>query len=767
MTYHNIPDELKSLPQWVTWKTVVRNGKKTKVPYQPRPGKKRLADSTNPETWGTFTEATSLIDFNPSAFDGIGFVFTRNDPYIGFDIDDTNREEFNSLIDTMDSYTEISPSGDGLHIIGRGSLPVDNSGKHPQGLGIFQHSRYFTMTGNVLDGAIRPVRDVQPVIDTHWDAWFTKTSPEPSFVSTEPGYYDEPPPVWTGGDDEIIEKLHNESNPSKFLALWAGDTIDYDNDDSAADLALCSKIAFYTQDPEQISRIFARSGLMRDKWNRADYQHATITKALQRSETYTPEPGVIPFDANGSTPRLLPRTDTGNAERLAKRFSGDIHYCHQWDTWLIWDGTRFRRDDSGEIFRKAKIVVRSIYDEAKTVTNEKLREAITNHAKQSEALSRIKAMIDLARHEPSIAVSSDDLDSHPNLLNIANGVLDLSTGNLLPHDPKYLFTRKAPVTFDPDAICPAWITFLNRIMDNNGDLIAFIQRAIGYSMTASVAEQAMFILHGNGQNGKSTLLNTIDHILGDYRQTIPVERLMMKYGDNGIANDLARLPGVRFARSSETTEGKRLDEAMVKVLTSDDPIPVRMLHKEFFDLKPQFKIWMATNHKPTIRGTDKGIWRRMRLIPFSVQIPDEERDMTLDHKLRAEASGILNWMIAGCLAWQQHGLSTPPNVTSATSEYRADMDVFGRFVEECCTIAPETFDLASNLYATYRAWCNENGEYQMTKTAFGRKLSELGFYQKQHHLGTKGRSWIGIAVSSDANIATNSRISIFPTHSWG
>ena len=367
-------------------------------------------------------------------------------------------------------------------------------------------------------------------------------------------------------------------------------------------------------------------------------------------------------------PKRYHLTDMGNGYRFAAKHGNDLRYCHPWKTWLVWDGTRWAKDSDGEIVRRAKDTVKSIYAEASHAQDSSDRRNIANHARRSEANSRLEAMIKQAQSE--LPVLPDELDSDPWLLNVKNGTLDLRTGELRPHNREDMITKFIPVTYDPDAQAPIWHGFLRRILNNNDNLVTFVQRAIGYSLTGDVSEQVFFMLYGTGANGKSVFLETVQSILGeDYAKSTPTSTIMIKNGSQN-SNDLARLAGVRFVTVNEVEDGQNLAESLMKQLTGNDTITARFLYAEHFDYKPQFKLFIRANHKPVIKNTDEGIWRRIRLIPFTVTIPEEERDKRLLQKLKDELPGILAWAVEGCLEWQQYGLGMPEEVKQAVKEYR-------------------------------------------------------------------------------------------------
>lgn len=444
------------------------------------------------------------------------------------------------------------------------------------------------------------------------------------------------------------------------------------------------------------------------------------------------------------SPDRFNQTDLGNAERLAHDHRNDLRYCHQWSKWLHWDGARFAVDDVGRVIELAKQSVRSIYHEAANTEDDQARTALVKHARSSEKWQRIQAMIQKAQSEPGIPVRPDDLDRDPWLLACKNGTIDLRTGKLLESNRAHLITKVAPVAYDPAADCPVFLEFLDQIMNGDAELIDFLQRAIGYSLTGTTVERVVFILWGTGKNGKSTLLELLRTIFGDYAMRTPTETLMVRRGSE-IPNDIARLKGVRFVSASESEEGQRLAEARIKDITGGDMISARFMRGEFFDFLPSFKLWLATNHKPVIRGTDNAIWDRIKLIPFRVRIPDSKQDKHLREKLAAEAPGILAWAVQGCLAWQRDGLGDPVKVREATKGYRAEMDVLGSFIEECCVVAEHCRATAAQLYAAYSRWCEDAGERSITKTAMGKQLTERGFDSAQVG-ATRARTWFGIGL---------------------
>lgn len=434
------------------------------------------------------------------------------------------------------------------------------------------------------------------------------------------------------------------------------------------------------------------------------------------------------------------RTDIGNAERMLDRHGAELRYVPAWKSWLVWDGRRWARDETLEVHRRAKDSVRSMWAELNTIDDAKERGAWAQHAVQSESDGKIRATISRAAAEPGVAVAPNDLDADPWLLTVMNGTLDLRTGQLAPHSRDTLATKLVPIAFDAEARCDRWEAFLRRVLGDNAEMISFLQRAVGYSLTGNTGERILLFLYGMGANGKSTFLEVLRAVTGEYSAQADFATFLEKKGD-GPRNDVARLFGARVVTSSEVGEGKRLNESLVKTLTGNDTVSARFLYAEAFEFRPAFKLWLAANHRPVIRGTDNAIWERVRLVPFTVQIPEAERDKTLLDALKGELSGILSWAVAGCLLWQRDGLGAPAEVRAATAEYRRDSDILGIFLEESCELGDGLATPASELYVAYRRWAQEGGEYEMSQTTFGRRLTDRGLTPETRGTGANRLAW--------------------------
>jgi len=470
----------------------------------------------------------------------------------------------------------------------------------------------------------------------------------------------------------------------------------------------------------------------------------------------------------------LPYSDYTNALALVRHHGQDLRYCYPWKSWLVWTALHWQRDTSGAVVRMAKQTIKRLARHAEDLDDDTAVKALLAHVKSSLATAKLKALVESAQSEPGIPVQPEDLDGDRWLLNCTNGTLDLRTGIPRPQRQADLLTKCLPVAYDPHAECPTWERFLWRIMggttrdEDTEDmpagklenrqaadqrakrLIGFLQRAIGYSLTGETREQCLFVLHGSGSNGKSTFLEVLQALLGDYAQSTPSASLLAKDRHDGIPNDIARLRGARLVTAVEIGEGKRLNEELMKRLTGQDTLTAHFLHAEFFDFKAEFKLCIACNHLPQIRGQDHAIWRRIKLIPFTVTIPDEEQDKDLPAKLSTELPGILRWTVQGCLDWQREGLGTPEEVKVATADYRASMDVVGRFLAEECVEQPYAKVKASALYKAYQEWCATNGEPCDPQRSFGMRLSEQGYRRYTNN----GSWWEGIGLPATATERT-------------
>lgn len=438
-----------------------------------------------------------------------------------------------------------------------------------------------------------------------------------------------------------------------------------------------------------------------------------------------------------------PLTDVGNSKRLLSLYEDKLLYHNEMKRWLVWKGTRWQVDNAQEVMVMAKKTIEKISEEISWLDDRERRKELEKHQLRSQSLARLKAMVKLT--EPELSISPDQIDSDPWLLNCLNGTLELKNGNLQPHRSSDWITQIAPVKFNPKSACPNWEKFLNRIMDGNERLVNYLARAIGYSLTGSQKEQKLFLLIGEGANGKTTFLETIRDVLGDYAKSTPFQTLL-RQTSNAIRNDIARLKGARFVTATEPEKGARLSESVVKILTGEDKQTARFLYHEFFEFQGTFKVFLAANYKPQIEGKEHGIWRRLQIIPFKVRIPENEQDRDLKEKLLGEKEGILSWALRGLSKWNSEGLGTLPEIEEAVDEYKKEMDPVRDFLEECCILLEDQRVQSKDLYNAYRKWCKDNGERPVSQRALGIDLKRRGFRKR----GGKPAVYWGIGISENS-----------------
>ena len=743
--YENIPVELKALPNWVCWKAVPderSHSGVSKKPVNALTGE--LAKSNDPSTWTTFDNAVKAAP----RWSGLGFMFGNCD-YFGVDVDDV-REDIgiyreggecivSEFISTLASYAELSQSGNGIHIICRGHLPP--RGRRRGNVEMYEEGRFFVMTGDRI-GETSEIRDCTESIKALHEKYIgggRDPVPKPLPVCAAPQTA-----------DGIVRLACNSKNGERFRALWSGDFSGYPSH-SEADMAFCSMLAFWTGcDSAKMDAIFRQSGLMREKWDRkqsgSTYGVLTIQRAIAScGETYSSDSSKgfsVNIKSAGSAPisvgedvqtpvksRIYSFDDMGNARRFCDLFGEDVRYSYIDKRWYKYDGRRWAADNAGTVERLADLAAEAMKPEAVLWSKQdeekgtEMLKAFEKHCKASRSNKSKRAMLTEVQHH--LPIQPSQTDKHKFLLNTPSGVINLKTGQTGGHKQEYYMTKITGAEYSQNADCPRWTAFLREIFGGDGDLIRYVQKAVGYSLTGSTAEQCVFFLYGTGRNGKSTFLEVIRQVFGDYCSNIQPETIMVKHNQGSAINsDIARLKGARLVTSVEPNEGARLNEGLLKQLTGDDVVTARKLYGDEFEFRPEFKLWMATNHKPIIRGTDVGIWRRIHLVPFTVQIPPAKVDRQLKYKLAAELPGIFRWAVEGCLMWQREGLKMPRAVADGVREYRREMDVISAFIEDRCTVGAGKSVQSSRLYAAYCEWAERGNEYRMSATKFSLELSK-------------------------------------------
>jgi|GEM_PF-911450 len=435
--------------------------------------------------------------------------------------------------------------------------------------------------------------------------------------------------------------------------------------------------------------------------------------------------------------------DIGNAEYFAGVYRNELRYCAAWGKWLVWDGARYKLDDDKSPLKLAMDLVGRMFGDA---LHHKGSD-VFKHVVGSANAGRLRAMLDLAGS--LLPIKFDELDINPWLLNCLNGMIDLKSGELLPHDRKFGITKLCPTEFVKDAKSPAWSRFLTAVFAGDEELIQFVQRLFGYFLTGDISEQKLALFFGTGANGKSTLLNAFMDAIGpDYSMQCLPDFLMEKKGESH-PTEKASLFGMRFVSCTETEGSRRLAEATVKMLTGGERIMARRMREDFWQFNPTHKLVLCTNHKPIIKGTDHGIWRRLLLIPFLQQFDGQNQNKQLPEQLRAESKGILAWAVQGCLDWQRVGLNPPDIVSNATEDYRRSEDILGRFLADCCVRSLAVSVRFSKLYESLEQWANDSGDFLPSKRAAGMWLDENGF----ERYSANGRCYRGLMLNAASDVS--------------
>lgn len=421
---------------------------------------------------------------------------------------------------------------------------------------------------------------------------------------------------------------------------------------------------------------------------------------------------------------LIPLTDAGNAQVFAHEHGADLKWVPEWGSWLQWDGKRWARTPAEQLVPLAVQTARGFYRRASEEQDDEKRRLLAAHAKSSESRGRLEAMLSIARG--FMIARADEFDRDRYSLNVDNGTLKLRqpADEFHEHRRQDMITKLAPVTWDDNAESPAWAAFVARVLPDV-EVRAWVQRYLGYCLTGDVGEQVLAFFHGRGANGKSTLIELMLSVLGEYAKSGAPDLLLAKHGETH-PTEQADLQGARLVSCQETEAGRQWAEALIKRLTGGDKIKARWMRCDFFEFTPTHKLVVSANHKPKVRGQDHAIWRRIKLVPFDVTIPVAERDPQLLEKLRAEASGILRWMVVGCLEWQKFGLGEPKAIAAATADYRRDQDHLGRFLDDECETAPDAWCATTELYRRYQTWCANTGE-----VAWGRENFREGLLERE------------------------------------
>ena len=450
-------------------------------------------------------------------------------------------------------------------------------------------------------------------------------------------------------------------------------------------------------------------------------------------------------------------TETGNAERLVALHGDRLRYCAALGGWFYWDGRRWKRDDLGRVEQLAKATVLAIYGEFSHVNDDE-RDELLEHARKSERANAIFAMIRLAQSDPKVATAADAFDRDPWLLNCTNGTLNLQTLELRPHDPADLLTKITGAPFDPEASSKLWNRAVQQWMGNDEDLVDFLRRALGYSIAGVTSEEKLFVVHGKGGGGKSTCIEAVRAVLGDYARTSDFAAFVkQKHGGGGPRNDIARLQGARFVSSIEVEDGAELAEALVKSITGGATITARFLYREGVEFRPQLTLWLVVNSAPRVDDRDSGMWRRLVRVPFDNVLPKEKRDPALKSALcdvAISGAAILSWLVRGCVEWQQDGLRIPASIEQATEDYHRDQDPLEKFFEDEILFDPNATMTRDEARRRYEAWAKAEGaRHPLSPRTFNDRLRDRGLVEEKSR-GVRGWKGARLVPSTD-NVLAN------------
>lgn len=777
VNFVNIPDALKQSASFCVWKLEKRSGRPTKVPYDPRT--RQMAKTNEPDTFTDFK--TAMKAYAIGGWDGIGYRVSEG---IGaIDIDHCIRED-GSLNDVAASilgifssaYFERSPSGTGLR--GFFKLSPDfaydktvyyiNNRKH--GLEVYlpgTTNRFVTVTGDMFrPGTVERDDDaLRNLLDT-----FMKRSTRVSNKTIEPASYLD--------DEGVIAHASASASGDKFKALYEGHWEEGYDSQSDADMAFVSMLCFWCGNvEEQIDRIFRSSGLMRDKWDRMTgdrtYGQITIRNAIaSTSEIYTPIAGSSAEDdfedieSETDTEQLMfepdlthitltleqmqphtnpryQRDEIGIGYAFADFYKPIARFNRERGIWYVYDGAVWRPDENAlAVAELAKKLADRLYTFALQIKDEDTRNRYIKRVQKLQLRKNRRTMIEDAKSV--YPVSHGLFDHNTDLFNCKNGTLNLTTGEFKPHDPADFLTMMSGITYDPKATCPRWEQFISEVMCNDADLALYLQKALGYALTGDTSLECLFILYGaTSRNGKGTTMETFLQIVGDYGKTSNPEMLSTKFGNtnaSGPSEEIARLAGIRFVNISEPEKKITFNAALVKRMTGNDTLNARFLHENSFDFKPNFKIFINTNYKPSVSDMTLFYSCRLKLIPFKRHFEEHEQDKGLKSFFAEETnlSAIFNWCYEGYKRFRAEGLEDPTAVTTATKEYEAESDRVGQFVDAWLEEG-EAFEVrTSAVYKLYGEWCDKYGYRKENSTNFNNAIQRFFPIVRKRPNDTKG-----------------------------
>lgn len=771
---------LAGIPQFFIWRLEanVAKGKFDKTPCA-LDGSAYRIDASASSNWTGLATARAALSVLPQQGNvryALGFWMTPETGAWFIDIDKGVSEQgllhplAKQLVDAYPgAMTEYSSSGRGIHIIGSGIVPAHRNKPEQATAAQFAplELEFYTSGRGIafgLDGRAWGSADARFDMTTLVTTYFPPrvlTPPTLSNIGSAHVAYRGP------YDDDVLIERFMKSRPGPEAAfggkatlqqLWRGEV----DQKSEADGALAAHLLWWTGgDVARVERLMRRSALVRPKWNESrpggTYISTTIAGARELVTACYVDPQQTSGDGSGANNAT---TELANAYRLTQQHGSEMMFVPGVG-WHVWNGKGPWLQDDHAAYRLGFNLGKSIQLEADALDDwvyqatldglgleeckrrEKFQHARASWAKASESRSVIFSSLALA--ENLLAIPADSLDASRYLVGCPAGVLDLSLCAVRPHQQGDRITKRIACDYDSAARAPTWERFVHEIMGGSSELSDYLQTLCGYVLSGERGEHLLPVFHGTGANGKSTFLSTLQALMGDYAGTAAPGLLISRNGTDHPTG-LASLQGKRLVVVSETGESGKLNEEQVKQLTGGDRISARRMRQDFYEFDPTHLIVLQTNHKPRVTGTDEGIWRRVKLIPFNVTIPPERRDATLGAKLLAELPGILAWMVEGWRKYKAHGFKEPQAVKVATAEYRSASDHVGAFIEDRCNVGPTLSVNVGVLYVTYKGWCAENGEYPLTQRALGLRLAERpGLSQGR---SAHARAWRGLGIAS-------------------
>lgn len=746
--FENLPNIIKKSGKICLWNYETVNGRKTKVPYQFSGAR---ADSTNEDTFCSFNEAVSVANY----YDGIGLgIF---DPFIAVDIDHCVEdgklsETARYIVEKLNSYTEYSPSGTGIRILGilendfiydKEKYYIHNSKAGVEIYAAGFTNKYVTMTGNIIDNYSSSLSVIQnEALTDVLNRYMIKPT---KAIVREVG--DVPGSSLT--DKEVLKMAKSAKNKKKFKELWSGKLAKEKTDKSQQeyDLALCSILAFWCGgDMEQMDRLFRESGLYREKWERDDYRTNTLTKAVTGCESfYIPKEAYMEDEyafvletLYGLDPAYNSRyggNDLGFGRLFADVFKDIARYVPDRKKWYVYDGSRWIPDiESAKTIELCKALADAIGHYTADLKDPEARNFWFDMSKKWN--TRRNRDIYLKEAQSVYPISMREFDANKYLLNCKNGTLDLKTGEFKNHCPEDKLSKIAPVNYDKYARNERWLSFIKEVMSYDEEKAIFLQKILGYGISGDTRHECMFFLYGETtRNGKGTLMESVLSVLGDYGMATRPETIAQKQNVNsqGPSEDIARLAGIRFANISEPSRGLYLNTAQVKSMTGNDTLNARFLNENSFDFRPQFKLYVNTNYLPVINDLTLFSSGRVIVIPFDRHFEEWEQDKSLKEEFGTDEvkSAILNWLIDGFNLLQTEGLKLPDIVKKAIREYEYESNKVVQFKDECLTEFTGYKLRTKEIYETYKRWNEKNGYYAESYKNFLPELRKIGKVDRQ------------------------------------